>query len=62
MYGNITKWDVTNVKNMDGLFSGNPPQEYFVKDKTIIYQALKEWDISNVETMSGIFKVSRDTG
>ena len=44
-YGHISKWDVSNVTDMDGLFSEN---ESFNED-------ISKWDVSNVENMSHLF-------
>ena len=41
----ISNWNVTNVKNMEGLFMN---LQYF-------NQPLNDWDVSNVENMSNMF-------
>ncbi len=43
--GDISNWDVSNVKNMHGMF-------YAAKE---FNQALNDWDVSNVTDMSGMF-------
>ena len=42
--GDISKWDVSNVKNMNYMFSFS----HFNND-------ISDWDVSNVENMSGMF-------
>ena len=44
-YGEIEDWDVTNVTNMEFMFSG----------KTTFNQNLNEWNVSNVTNMYGMF-------
>lgn len=41
----ISKWDVSNVKTMEGLFCG---ENEFNQD-------ISNWDVSNVENMSSMF-------
>lgn len=46
--GSISKWDVSNVKSMKGMFEGN---RYFSGN-------ISKWDVSNVEDMSSMFEKS----
>lgn len=47
--GDISKWDVSNVKNMRGMFNG-----------CITFNGdISNWDVSNVEDMSWMFNDSR---
>lgn len=47
--GDISKWDVSNVKNMRGMFNG-----------CITFNGdISKWDVSNVEDMSSMFYDSR---
>lgn len=50
-YGNISQWDVSNVKNMKGLFG-----------ETIFKSDISEWDVSNVTDMSEMFMSSEFNG
>ena len=49
--GDISKWDVSNVKNMDNMFSYSK----FNGD-------ISNWDVSNVTTMDGMFFRSEFNG
>jgi len=47
IYGHISDWDVSNVTDMNGLFSGR-----------VIHESLSSWDVSNVIDMSFLFNVA----
>jgi len=47
--GDISKWDVSNVKNMGCMFAG----------ATSFNQDISNWDVSNVETMLHMFSSGR---
>ena len=49
--GNISKWDVSNVKSMRSVFQDSK----FNGD-------ISKWDVSNVKTMSGMFHISDFNG
>ena len=49
--GDISKWDVSNVRNMEGMF-----------DKSQFNQDISRWDVSNVEDMSYMFINSQFNG
>ena len=49
--GDISKWDVSNVKNMQEMFDHSP----FNGD-------ISKWDVSNVENMHGMFDSSHFNG
>ncbi|MBR2149102.1 MAG: BspA family leucine-rich repeat surface protein [Campylobacter sp.] len=42
----LDNWDVSNVTNMNNMFSG----------ATSFNQPLNDWDVSNVTNMSGMFQ------
>lgn len=50
--GDISKWDVSNVKDINGMFFG---KERFDSD-------LSNWDVSNVNDMSQMFTYTSFTG
>ena len=69
--GNISDWDVSNVKNMGFLFSGlsdfngnvsNWDVSNVVDMRYMFYECLKfnrdisKWDVSNVKNMTNIFR------
>jgi surface protein len=47
-YGNVSKWDVSNVTSMLNLFTY----------ATLFNQPLNSWDVSNVTSMKGMFQVA----
>lgn len=49
--GDISKWDVSNVKNMSGMFAGSQ----FNGD-------ISKWNVGRVEDMSGMFRGSQFNG
>ena len=71
-YGNISKWDVSNVTSMENLFSSatfNQPLNNWDVSKvtnmigmftnaTAFNQPLNSWDVSNVTSMKGMFQVA----
>ena len=53
-YGEINNWDVSNVNNMDSLFSGVC---IFYRAAAMYFnQPLDNWNVSNVETMEDMFE------
>lgn len=68
--GNINKWNVSNVKNMDCMFSSafkfNQPLNdwntsnvesmcYMFSDATSFNQPINNWDLSKLKSMFGMF-------
>ena len=45
-YGEISNWDVSNVKDMHGLFCG----------EASFNQPINDWDVSKVESMQFMFQ------
>ena len=52
-YGEINNWDVSNVTNMDSLFSGS------VSGAQSFNQPLNNWNVSKVTDMYGMFANAR---
>ena len=46
--GEISKWDVSNINSMEGMFS-----------KSQFNQDLSQWNVSNVKDMNNMFSVSK---
>ena len=49
IYGNISEWDVSNVTNMDDLFSGWEYEEF--------NDNIANWDVSSVTSMNNMFRI-----
>jgi surface protein len=55
--GDISKWDVSNVRNMSYMFSGK--RAYMYSIFPVLFNGdISKWDVSNVEDMSGMFNLS----
>ena len=49
--GDISQWDVSNVKDMNAMF-----------ERSVFNSDISKWDVSNVEDMEGMFMGSKFTG
>ena len=73
--GDISKWDVSHVKTMTGMFYGaekfNQPlnnwdvsnvrdMSYMFRDSKSFNQPLNKWDVSNVENMVNMFSAAKN--
>ena len=72
----VSKWDVSNVTNMDFMFCGcikfdgdlsdwdvsnvKTMEEMFCKCRNFTGKGLENWDVSNVKTMSSMFSECED--
>jgi hypothetical protein len=59
--GDISKWNVSNVKNMSYMFSGKKAGRRSIYPVLFIGD-ISKWDVSNVEDMSGMFNLSEFNG
>ena len=59
-YPSLENWDVSNVTNMQYMFSGaysfHPELGIYMFDASSFNQDISKWDTSNVENMSGMFE------
>lgn len=75
-YGDISKWDVSKVTNMEGMFYSNPDfngdlSKWKVSKvenmgwmfcQTTFNNDISKWDVSNVKNMNAMFKASEFNG
>lgn len=73
--GDISKWNVSNARNMDGMFSGSNFKGDISKwnvskvqsmvgmfEESVFNGDISKWDVSNVETMENMFYTSDFNG